>query len=83
MAMTSDVIAACEWILANKARYNIRVANFSLHSSRVSSVRFDPLNRAVEKLWFSGVFVVAAAGNYGSRGRGERRAARARAATRS
>jgi serine protease AprX len=66
MASTSDVIAACEWILANKTRYNIRVANFSLHSSRVSSVRFDPLDRAVEKLWFNGIFVVAASGNYGT-----------------
>jgi serine protease AprX len=26
---------------------------------------FDPLDKAVEKLWFSGVVVVAAAGNYG------------------
>jgi hypothetical protein len=32
MAKTSDVINACQWILANKAQYNIRVANFSLHS---------------------------------------------------
>jgi serine protease AprX len=27
---------------------------------------FDPLDKAVEKLWFSGVVVVAAAGNYGT-----------------
>jgi serine protease AprX len=26
----------------------------------------DPLDQAVEKLWFAGIFVVAAAGNYGS-----------------
>jgi serine protease AprX len=66
MARTSDVIAACEWILANKTKYNIRVANFSLHSARTSSALYDPLDRAVEKLWFNGIFVVAAAGNYGS-----------------
>ena len=66
MGMSSDVIAAADWILANKATYNIRVANFSLHSSQPSTFRFDPLNRAVERLWFSGVVVVAAAGNYGS-----------------
>ena len=65
MAMTRDVIAAADWILANKALYNIRVANFSLHSSAPASVFFDPLDRAVEKLWFNGVVVVAAAGNYG------------------
>jgi len=65
MAMTRDVIAAADWILANKGLYNIRVANFSLHSASPASVFFDPLDRAVEKLWFNGVVVVAAAGNYG------------------
>ena len=65
MAMTRDVIAAADWILANRAQYNIRVANFSLHSSTPASVFFDPLDRAVEKLWLSGVVVVAASGNYG------------------
>ena len=65
-ARTSDVIAACDWILANKATYNIRVANFSLHSAAKNHFYNDPLDRAVERLWFNGVFVVAAAGNYGS-----------------
>jgi serine protease AprX len=65
MAMTRDVIAAADWILQNKDKYNIRVANFSLHNSAWASIMFDPLDRAVEKLWFSGVVVVAAAGNYG------------------
>ena len=66
VARTSDVIAGCQWILANKAKYNIRIANFSLHSATKSSFTHDPLDKAVEKLWFSGVVVVAAAGNYGS-----------------
>jgi serine protease AprX len=65
MAMTSDVIAAADWILANKSRYNIRVANFSLQSTLSGSFMYDPLDKAVEKLWFNGVVVVAAAGNYG------------------
>jgi serine protease AprX len=65
MAKTSEVIAAADWILANKAKYGIRVANFSLHASNTSSFMYDPLNKAVERLWFSGVVVVAAAGNYG------------------
>ena len=47
---------------------NIRVANFSLHSSSVPSIRHDPLNKAVEQLWLNGVVVVAAAGNYGVAG---------------
>jgi len=66
VARTSDVIAACQWILDNKAKYNIRVANFSLHSSAKSNFIRDPLDRAVEQLWFNGVVVVAAAGNYGT-----------------
>ena len=65
---TSDVIAAAEWIYQNKAAYNIRVANFSLHSGAVNHFWLDPLNVAVEKLWHSGVVVVAAAGNYGTAG---------------
>jgi serine protease AprX len=69
MAMTRDVIAAADWILANKDRYNIRVANFSLHSASPASVFYDPLDRAVERLWFNGVVVVTAAGNYGLDGR--------------
>ena len=65
VARTSDVIAACQWILANKNTYNIRIANFSLHSATKSHFFQDPLDRAVEQLWFNGVVVVAAAGNYG------------------
>ena len=68
MSMTSDVIAAVDWILANKAAKNIRVANSSLHSSVPSSFAYDPLAKAVERLWLSGVVVVAAAGNYASNG---------------
>ena len=32
-SLTSDVIAAADWIFANRAQYGIRVANFSLHSA--------------------------------------------------
>ncbi len=66
IAKTSDVIAACQWILAHKDQYNIRVANFSMHSGTPSNFTWDPLDRAVEKLWFNGVTVVTAAGNYGT-----------------
>jgi serine protease AprX len=68
MAKTSEVIAAADWILRNKATYGIRVANFSLHSSNRSSFMYDPLNKAVERLWFAGIVVVAASGNYGTNG---------------
>jgi serine protease AprX len=66
MGLTSDVIRACQWILDNKSTYNIRVANFSLHSSITAPFFVDPLDRAVEQLWFNGVTVVVASGNYGS-----------------
>jgi serine protease AprX len=67
MGSTSDVIAACDWILQNKATYNIRVANFSLNAGGASSsFRWDPLDKAVEKLWLNGVVVVVSAGNYGT-----------------
>ena len=66
MAMTSDVIAAADWIYQNKDAYGIKIANFSLHNSVANSFMYDPLDKAVEKLWFSGVVVVASAGNYGT-----------------
>jgi serine protease AprX len=66
--LTSDVIAAADWILQNKSTYNIRVANFSLEASTDGSFLFDPLAKAVEQLWFSGVVVVASAGNYATNG---------------
>jgi serine protease AprX len=65
-SLTSDVIAAADWILANKDAYGIRVANFSLAGSVETTFRYDPLDRAVERLWFAGVVVVAAAGNHGT-----------------
>jgi serine protease AprX len=68
--MTADVIAAADWIMGNKERLGIRVANFSLHASNPGTFMFDPLNKAVERLWFGGVVVVASAGNYGNVGRG-------------
>jgi serine protease AprX len=64
-ALTSDIVAAVDWILANKSVHNIRVANFSLVGSSAVSFRFDPLDKAVERLWLNGVVVVAAAGNNG------------------
>jgi serine protease AprX len=63
---TSDVIAGIDWILANKDRYNIRVANFSMGGGGLSSFMYDPLDAAVESLWFHGVVVVTSVGNYGT-----------------
>jgi serine protease AprX len=62
---TSDVVAASDWILTHAKQYNIRVANFSLAGATDTSVRIDPLDKAVEALWLHGIVVVAAAGNHG------------------
>jgi hypothetical protein len=69
MAFTSDVVAAADWIYTHKGESGIRVANFSLIGSSPASVMFDPLDRALERLWLSGVVVVTAAGNYGVDGK--------------
>jgi serine protease AprX len=65
---TSDVVAAADWILAHAKQYKIRVANFSLAGATDTSIRIDPLDRAVEALWLNGIVVVAAAGNHGNGG---------------
>jgi serine protease AprX len=67
-ATVADLIHACDWILQNKATYNIRVVNFSLEATTPASILFDPLDQAVERLWLSGVVVVTSAGNYASNG---------------
>jgi serine protease AprX len=64
-SLSSDVIAACDWVLANKDQYDIGVANLSLVESGVSTFRYNPLDQAVESLWLNGVVVTTAAGNYG------------------
>ena len=66
MGTESDAIAAAGWILQNKDTYNIKVANFSLSTGVGTSFLYDPLDQAVEKLWLSGITVVAAAGNDGT-----------------
>ena len=69
-SLASDVIAGIDWILAHKAQYGIRVVNLSMVGDTQTSFLSDPLNKAVERLWFSGIVVVAAAGNNGT-GTGE------------
>ena len=65
MALTSDVIAAADWIYQHRDEYGIRVANFSLHSSYANYGMRDPLATAVRRLWLTGTVVVTAAGNEG------------------
>jgi serine protease AprX len=62
---TSDVITALKWVFDNAHAYNIRVVNLSLTETVKSSYTESVLDLAVERLWASGVLVVAAAGNRG------------------
>jgi serine protease AprX len=65
-AVTSDLIAAADWIYENRGSYNIRVANISLNSPFATYGVLDPLNEAVRRLWLTGTVVVASAGNDGA-----------------
>ena len=61
-----DVIYGLQFVVDLKDEYNIRVVNLSLESSVAESYKTDPLAAAAEAAWFSGIVVVAAAGNRGS-----------------
>jgi serine protease AprX len=62
----SVVMAGLQWVITNKAQYNIRVLNLSFGTDSTQSYTVDPLDYAVEQVWNAGVLVVAAAGNRGS-----------------
>lgn len=59
----SDVLAGLQWVMDNKEKYNIKVANLSIGTSNTSSN--DPLVKAVENMWDRGVIITIAAGNDG------------------
>jgi serine protease AprX len=61
----ADVILAIEWIVNNKATYNVRVLNLSIYTPVTGPYWADPLNQAVMRAWQAGITVVAAAGNDG------------------
>jgi serine protease AprX len=65
LGFTSDVIAGIQWVVANRARYAIRVMNLSLGHPIQQPCSFDPLCLAAESAVASGVVVVASAGNAG------------------
>jgi serine protease AprX len=60
----SDVIAAIQWVLDNRARYNIKVLNLSL-GSKPQSLSYSPIDKAVATAWERGMTVICAAGNEG------------------
>jgi serine protease AprX len=64
----STVIAGLQWVVANRTTYNIRVLNLAFGTDSDQSYGIDPLDYAVEQAWFSGILVVASAGNRGPGG---------------
>ena len=61
----SNVIAALDWVVTNKAQYNIRVVNLSVGAAVTMSYKQDPLALAAKRAVDAGVVVVTAAGNLG------------------
>jgi serine protease AprX len=66
----SDVIAAFEYAVANRIRYNIRVVNLSVGAAITTSYRNDPLTLAAKRVVDAGIVVVTAAGNLGQNSAG-------------
>jgi len=59
----ADVLAGIQWLIDNRERYGIRVANLSIGTPDRGMK--DPLVRAVEAAWDRGIVMVIAAGNNG------------------
>jgi serine protease AprX len=68
----SGVLAALDWLIANKGNYGVRVVNMSLGTPAINSYEDDPICNAVRKLVDAGVVVVAAAGNNGKDANGQK-----------
>lgn len=63
---TKDVVRAMQWIIENRERYHIRIANISVGMLPQSKSRErDQMLEWVDRMWDYGVFTVAAAGNGG------------------
>jgi len=60
-----DIRRGLEWVLANRARFDIRIVNVSVGGDYEASYMHDGLSRAAESLARAGVFVCAAVGNAG------------------
>jgi serine protease AprX len=61
----SVVIAGLQWVASHGSDYNIRVLNLAFGTDGQQTYSLDPLDYAVEQVWFAGVLVVVSAGNRG------------------
>ncbi|HEX3102486.1 MAG TPA: S8 family serine peptidase, partial [Pyrinomonadaceae bacterium] len=69
---TSWLLSGLDWVLQNKATYNIRVVNLSLGGNAIDSYTNDPVCLKVKQLVSNGIVVVAAAGNIGKDSNGNK-----------
>jgi serine protease AprX len=59
------LISGLQWAVDRQTRYGIKVLNISLGFKPSQSTVLNPLDRAVEAVWNSGIAVVTSAGNAG------------------
>jgi serine protease AprX len=67
----SNVIAALDYAVQNRTRFNIRVVNLSVAAGVYESYTTDPLALAARRAVEAGIVVVTAAGNFGQTARGQ------------
>ena len=67
----SNVIAALDWAVANKATHNVRVINLSVGAAVTESYKTDLLTLAAKRAVDAGIVVVTAAGNLGRNALGQ------------
>jgi serine protease AprX len=66
VARESDLIRGLQWVYEHREEHKIRAVNLSVRAGTPSSYVTSPTAAAAERLWFSGVVVVVAAGNEGA-----------------
>src|SRR5207237_3599304 len=69
---TSNLLAALDWVLSFRTTFNISVVNLSLGTRAADAYWNDPLCQAVRRLVDAGIVVIAAAGNNGKDGGGNK-----------
>jgi serine protease AprX len=67
----SNVIAAIDYAVANRAALNIRIINLSVAAGVYESFTTDPLTLAAKRAVDAGIVVVSAAGNLGKNADGQ------------
>jgi serine protease AprX len=65
--LTSHVITAIEFVVANRTKLNVQIVNLSLGHPIYAPASDDPLVQAVEKASAAGLIVVTSAGNFGQK----------------